>query len=335
MKIVSTAALNPDQKRLIAAAAGEAEIVDRTCRTVEEISALLEGGCDVLLTFRIPEDLVSRAPTLKWVQLLSAGADHALKTNLAGTSIPVTTASGIHATPIAEYIIGSMLIWAHRFHVSIRAQEKHAWITSGRFMRSVSDLRGKTVGIVGYGSIGREAARIADAMGMTVLALKREPQNRSDDGWSPEGVGDPEGKIPQRFFGPDQRNELLAASDFVVVTLPLTEATRGFIGRREFEAVKPGAYLVNIGRGGVVDEQAMIDALREKRLGGAGLDVFEREPLGADSALWDIEEVVLTPHMSGANSSYMDRACELFVENLGRFRNGERLLNLVDRALGY
>lgn len=335
MKIISTVALQPAHRAAISSAVAGAEIVDRQCRTAEEVSELVSDGCDVLLTFRMPDDVTDRARGLKWIQLLSAGADHALAGPLKTSTIPVTTASGIHATPIAEYTLASMLSFAHRIHLAIRAQMKHEWMRSGQFMASVDEIRGLTLGIIGYGSIGRETARLGQAFGMKVLALKRDPAVRTDPGWCPAGLGDPAGRIPERFFGPDDREEILRESDYVSVTLPLTEHTHKFIGTRELSAMKPGAFLVNIGRGEVIDEHAMADALGAGRIGGAGLDVFEHEPLDASSPLWALENVILTPHISGANRGYMDKACELFIENLKRFASNRPLLNVVDPKLGY
>lgn len=334
MRIISTVALQPAQRTTILKAVPGADLADRQCRTGEEVSELVGAGCDVLLTFRVPNDLVNRG-SVKWIQLLSAGADHVLNGPLKESRIPVTTASGIHATPIAEYTLGSMLAYAHRIHLAIRAQVRHEWLRSGAFMASVDDIRGQTLGIIGYGSIGRETARLGAAFGMKVFALKRNPLDRFDNGWCPAGLGDPEGKIPARYFGPDEREAILRESDYISVTLPLTEHTRKFIGEKEFAAMKPGAYLVNIGRGEVIDERAMATALSAQKIGGAGLDVFEHEPLEAGSPLWDLENVILTPHMSGANRSYMDKACELFADNLKRFAANRPLLNLVDPSLGY
>ncbi len=334
MKIISTVALNSAQRSAILAVAPGADLADRQCRTVEEVSELAGAGCDALLTFRVPNDLVTRA-RVKWIQLLSAGADHVLGGPLKGSAIPVTTASGIHATPIAEYTMASMLAYAHRIHLAIRAQVRREWMRSGAFMAGVDDIRGQTLGIIGYGSIGRETARLAAAFGMKVLALKRDPFDRVDPGWCPAGLGDPEGKIPARYFGPDERGAILGESDYISVTLPRTDHTRKFIGEREFAAMKPGAYLVNIGRGEVIDERAMAAALSANKIGGAGLDVFEHEPLEASSPLWDLENVILTPHISGASRNYMDKACELFAENLKRFVANQPLLNLVDPSLGY
>jgi phosphoglycerate dehydrogenase-like enzyme len=270
---------------------------------------------------------------LKWVQLLSAGADHAIGA-LDSARIAMTTASGIHATPIAEYTIASMLAYAHKFHLMIRAQLRHEWLRSG-FPGTVEELRGKTLGVIGYGSIGRETARMAKALGMRVIALKRDPGNRRDEGWCPAGLGDPDGVIPETFCGPEQREEILRGSDYLTVTLPLTKHTRQFIGAREIAAMRPGAYIVNIGRGEVIDESALIEALKLGKIGGAGLDVFEKEPLPKESPIWDLENVLLTPHMSGANRGYMDKACALFADNIRRFTAGQPLLNVVDRALGY
>ena len=334
LKIKSTVALNDTQRDRIKAAAPEAEVVDRRCRTPEEVNELVADGCDVMLTFITPTDLGTRVPQLKWVQLLSAGADHALS-SLNNGSFAMTTASGIHATPIAEYTIASMLAYAHKLHILIRAQLRHDWMRSGGLRGSIDELSGKTMGIIGYGSIGRETARMGKALGMRVLALKRDPSIHRDLGWCPAGLGDPEGNIPEKFYGPDECGAILSESDYVSVTLPLTEHTRQFIGRKEIVAMRPGAFIVNIGRGGVIDENALIEALRSEKIGGAGLDVFEQEPLPKESALWDLENVILTPHMSGGNRGYMDRACELFADNLKLFAAGKPLLNLIDKQLGY
>lgn len=336
MKILSTIGLTSEQRQLLEQAAGDAEIVDRRCRSQAEMVEAAEGGCDIYFGFRVPDELMRRSPNLKWVQLLSAGADHILRGLLGErANVAVTTASDIHSTPIAEYTIGSMLAWAHGFQVTMRAQMRHEWKRNSQFMDSVDSMRGKTLGIIGYGSIGRETARIAQALGMTVLALKRNPNDRSDSGWNPPGVGDPDGRIPARWYGPEEREAILRESDFITVTLPMTPLTQRFIGAREIAVMRPHAYIVNVGRGEVIDQDALVEALREKRIGGAGLDVFAREPLEADSPLWDLENVILTPHMSGAFKDYNSACCDLFAANLRRYRAGQPLYNFVDRVLGY
>jgi phosphoglycerate dehydrogenase-like enzyme len=336
MKILSTVGLQLEEIRQLERVSGGAEIIDRRCRSQADMIEAAAGGCDVLFSFRAPDELLRRSPSLKWIQFLSAGADHVMKGELrARSTIAITNASGIHATPIAEYTIASMLAWAHGLHVSIRAQMGREWKRNWDFMDSVDTLRGKTLGVVGYGAIGRETARLAHAFGMTILALKRDPAKHADISWNPAGIGDPEGKLPARWYGPDACQALMRESDFVTVTLPATAATHRFLGRDAIAAMRPRAYLVNVGRGDVIDQDALIEALREKRIGGAGLDVFEREPLESESALWDLENAILTPHMSGAFKGYNSACCALFAENLRCFVAGEPLLNQVNRELGY
>jgi phosphoglycerate dehydrogenase-like enzyme len=335
MKILSTVGLKPEEIRKLEQISG-AQVTDRRCRSQAEMIQAGANGCDILFSFRAPDELIKKSPDLKWVQFLSAGADHVLKGELkARSGVLLTNASGIHSTPIAEYTIASMLAWSHGFHVTMRAQIRREWKRGLDFMDTVDSLRGKTLGVVGYGSIGRETARIGQALGMNTLALKRNPDERRDTGWNPGGVGDPDGTIPAHWYGPDGCKELLRASDFITVTLPATPATSRFIGREEIAVMRPHAYIVNIGRGDVIDQNALIEALRANKIGGAGLDVFEREPLEQESALWDLENTILTPHMSGSFKGYNSSCCELFAENLGRFVAGKPLLNVVDRALGY
>jgi phosphoglycerate dehydrogenase-like enzyme len=336
MKILVAMRLTDGQRALIRAASGGAQIVEgfnpfEPAKLEPELA-----DADIMVTFRVPNGLAIKAPQLKWIHLMSAGVEHALAAGVfENPRLMLTNSSGIHGTTIGEYILASMLAYAHRIYLPLRAQLRHEWLPNRNFMRTASDLRGKSVGIIGYGSIGRETARLAQAFGMEVFALKRNPHDRADPGWCAAGVGDPQGVIPKRWFGPDQRAELAAISDYIVVTLPLTPDTRHFLGAREFAAAKPGAYVVNVGRGEVIDQQAMIEALKSGTLGGAGLDVTTPEPLDAESPLWDIENVLLTPHISGAKQGYNDEACAVFVENLRRFVAGRPMLNLVDRSQGY
>lgn len=189
--------------------------------------------------------------------------------------------------------------------------------------------------MVGYGSIGREVARLAHAFGMRVLAVKRDPAHRADHGWRLPGTGDPDGVIPERYYAPHQLTEMLPQCDFVVLAVPMTGATRRLIGETELRARQPTACLVNVARGGVVDEPALIQALEEGWIAGAGLDVFSQEPLPADSPLWWLDNVILAPHVAGFTLDYDRWATDLFAENLRRYLAGEPLLNLVDRECGY
>jgi len=336
MKILVTMRLTDRQRALIQEASGGAEILEGFNPFEPEKMEPALTDCDVMVTFRVPTGLARKAPKLRWIHLMSAGVEHALAAGVFDNpNLLLTSSSGIHGTTIGEYILGSMLAFAHQMHLPLRAQPRHEWLPNRYFMKTVFDLRGKTVGIVGYGSIGRETARLARAFGMEVFALKRDPDDHIDRGWCPADIGDPQGNIPKRWFGPDQRVELVELSDFIVVTLPLTPETRHFLGAREFAAARPRAYVVNVGRGEVIDQDAMIEALKSGRLGGAGLDVTTPEPLDTQSPLWDIENVLLTPHISGAKQGYNDEACEVFVENLRRLVAGRTMVNLIDRQRGY
>jgi phosphoglycerate dehydrogenase-like enzyme len=293
--------------------------------------------CEVLLGHINPKGLGEIAPRLRWINLFSAGVDHVLRSNLViERGIILTNSSGTTAPWIAEYVLGAMLQRCRGFKLSIRAQVAHQW--HHQEVRTVChSLRGKTLGIIGYGSIGRATARLAQAFGTEVLALKRDPSMHRDPGWSLPGMGDPDGSIPSRWFSPDERIELIRASDYILLSPPLTPATRHFLGAREFAAAKPSAYLINVARGEVIDQKALIEALKNGQLAGSCLDVTTPEPLTSDSALWDMENVTLTFHTSAARpiESFYDLACQLFAENLRRFTSGRQLFNVIDPIRGY
>jgi phosphoglycerate dehydrogenase-like enzyme len=199
-----------------------------------------------------------------------------------------------------------------------------------------TEVRSAALGIIGYGSIGRELARLATAaFGMTVLACKRDPSQREDPGYAAPGTGDPEGRLPEAWFAPDKLRDMLRQSDVVVMAAPLTPDTERLIGAAELAAMKPSAYFINVGRGATVDETALAAALRERRLAGAALDVFATEPPPAGHPFYALDNVLLSPHVSGFLPSYDDRCAGLFAENLRRYLAGAPLLNLVDRARGY
>jgi phosphoglycerate dehydrogenase-like enzyme len=285
-----------------------------------------------------PRDL-HRAPRLEWVQVHMAGVnalyDHPLYRD---SAIPIATTSGVHAAAIAEYAIAVLLALAHRVPRMVEWKAKGRWPPDlERWPLFVpTELRGATLGVIGYGSIGRELARIAKtAFGMTILALKRDPSRRADDGYRLAGTGDPDGALPSEWFGPDRLHALLAHADVVVNAAPLTAATRGMLGARELHAMKRTAYFINVGRGASVDEAALVHALRDGVIAGAAVDVFAEEPPPAGHPLYALDNVVLSPHVSGFLPSYDDKCTDLFAENLRRWLAGAPLLNLVDRAQGY
>jgi len=293
---------------------------------------------DVLYAGAPPREL-ERAPRLKWVQVHMAGIDalhdHPLYTK---SSIAITTTSGVHAATIAEYALTVILALAHRVPRMVEWRLKGGWPPDAqRWPLFVpTELRGATLGLIGYGSIGRELARMATtALGMRVLACKRDPSRRADEGYRLPGTGDPEGTLPEAWFSPTRLHELLTRSDVVVMCAPLTTETRAMIGAAELTVMKPSAFFVNVGRGASVDEPALAAALKAGRLAGAAVDVFNQEPPPVGHPLYALENVIVSPHVSGFLASYDERCTDLFAENLRRFQAGTSLLNLVDRARGY
>jgi phosphoglycerate dehydrogenase-like enzyme len=262
--------------------------------------------------------LAEVAPNLRWIQLTSAGADRLLNSGFIEGGVTVTTVSGLHATPIGEYILSVMLMWAKGAPQTMRAQLKHEWT---RF--APRELHGKTVGIVGIGHIGAEAARLAKAFGCRVIATKRSATTEHSEPYA------------DAIYPPGELHRVVAESDYVIVCVPLTPETRGMIGDAELRAMKPSALIVNIARGPVIAEAALLQALREGWIAGAALDVFDQEPLPADHPLWDMENVILTPHISGGTEIYNERAVDIFAANLRRYLAGDQLENIVDPKRGY
>jgi phosphoglycerate dehydrogenase-like enzyme len=283
----------------------------------EQFDALL-ADAEVIFAFRLPRDVLARAPKLKWIQVMSAGVDRFLAGELRQSSVMLTNVSGIHATPIAEFVISFMLMFVKQAPLYFDLKQKKRW---QRVTPAV--LRSKTVGIVGLGSIGREVARLSKAFGMRVIATRRSAKS----GMRARNV---DLMLPR-----EQLPQLLSDSDFVAITLPLTPETEKLIGEAELRAMKPTAYLINIGRGRIIDEEALIRALSEGWIAGAGLDVFATEPLPTESKLWELPNVILSHHVSGGMEDYNVEATELFCENLKRYLEGKRLLTLVGKKRGY
>jgi phosphoglycerate dehydrogenase-like enzyme len=307
-------------------------VEQRTAETLEELGDVWQE-VEVLYTTRLVP-MPEAAPRLRWVQGHFAGVEQLLGHPLLH-SVTLTTSSGIHAPAMAEYILMMVLAFAHHLPRMIEYQRQAEWPQQRWALFVPQELRDATIGLLGYGSIGRETARLARAFGMRVLALKRHVDQLADDGWSLPDVGDAAGENVDRLFAPDQLHAMLAECDYVAIAAPLTPETRGLLGAAEFQAMKREAVIINVARGGVIDEAALIDALRAQVIGGAALDVFEQEPLPADSPLWQLPNVILSPHVSGFTPHYDERAMALFAENLRRYAAGELLLNVVDVQRGY
>jgi phosphoglycerate dehydrogenase-like enzyme len=334
--VLSTMRFGADLLAQLRAVSPQLYLIQQTCHDDDEVAATLaeHPNVEILYTFNLPSNALDLAPQLRWLQLHSAGANHLLDHPIMQSDVAITTVSGIHATPIAEYVFASILAFRWRVPLWTHCQREARW-PSGRWnLYARPELRDSTLGILGYGSIGREVGRIGQAFGMRVLAMRRSI-GRAKLGYTTEHTGDAAGTIPTRFYAPDALHVMLAECDYLVVALPLTAETTHLIGSAELKALKSSAYLVNVARGPIVDEEALSQALRQGWIAGAGLDVFEQEPLPADSPLWTIENVLLSPHVAGFTPRYDERATALFAENLGRYLSGERLLNLVDKTRGY
>lgn len=271
---------------------------------------------EIMVGWNIPREAVQRAPNLRWIHSTAAGVDQLLHPEVLERAIDVTSSTGIHQ-PLVEHVFAMVLALTRRLHVAIRNQMHRRW---ERRQAVGDEIRGKTMGVLGLGHIGAEIAEKAAVFGMRVIGTKRTPAPvpHVDRVYPPEGLGD-----------------VLRDADVVVIALPLTPETRGLIGSVELQMMKPSALLINIGRGAIVQEAALTRALHERWIAGAGLDVFEREPLPADSPLWGLDSVIITPHVSGTSPRYMDAAVPLLCENLRRYLDGAPLRNLVDAARGY
>ncbi len=318
----------------LAAVSPEIAIHQRDARKPEEIADLIKD-IDVLYTFSalpMPED----APRLRWVQMHTAGVDnildHPLYTN---SEVMFTTTSGIHVVQMAEYVFGMILAFAHKIPQMLEDQRSAEWPEKKFERYKPFELYGATLGIIGYGSIGRQVARIGQAFGMRVVAVKSDMRNLKLERFILPNTGDPEGEIPDRYYPIKALRSFLTECDFVVIALPLTDATHHLITAKALEAMKPSAMLINVARGDVIDEEALAHALQGGKIGGAALDVFNQEPLPADSPLWKLPNTIISPHVSGYSPHYDERSADVFAENSRRFLAEEPLINLVERSRGY
>ena len=264
------------------------------------------------------EPVFALAPGTRWVHSRATGVDSLLFPALVSSGAVLTNGRGVFSLRLAEFVIAALLYFARDFPRLLRNQRRGLWEPFEPL-----DLAGRTLGIVGYGDIGRTIAERARRLGMKVLALRRRPALSGADAWVDE-------TLP-----PDQLVALMRRADDVVVATPLTAETRGLVGEAAIAALKPGAVLVNVGRGCVVDETALARALAQRRIRGAALDVFEIEPLPGESPLWGLDNVLVSPHCADNIPGWREAAMRAFLANLDRFRRGERLLSLVDKTLGY
>jgi phosphoglycerate dehydrogenase-like enzyme len=324
--IVITVPTWPDGLRKVQelAAGGMVQLLDPP-RAPEPWPAQLVRDGTVLLC-EVPPPNAGDMPYLAWVQLSSAGYEQLRGLPLLGRGVRVTNASGANDVPIAEWCLTMMVMFERDVRGLLRNQQAHAWDRDARFQ---SELRGRRVGIMGYGNIGREVARVCRCLGLEVWAMDRSPIGPRPNRYAPPGTGDPEGVLPHRTFTIDAMADFLPHLDYLILTMPLTLATRGIVGERELRLLRPSAYLLNPARGPLVDESALLAALREGGIAGAALDTHYQYPLPPEHPLWDMPNVVLTPHISGSSAGreFLPRVWDLFAQNLQRYLTGLPLLN--------
>jgi phosphoglycerate dehydrogenase-like enzyme len=297
--------------------------------SLEDVEVLLRGW----LSGDAFDRLLARAPRLVWVHSATTGVERALTPTALERGIVITNARGVFSRPIAEYVLMMILSVSRRLPQLLELQRERTWQPL-----EGAELRDVTVGIVGLGSIGRSVAALANAFGCRVVAIRRRSEESADG--ATDDAADPDAPplsahVLDRVLGPDGLPELLGESDFVVLAAPLTPETEGMINDAALGAMKPGSWLINVARGRLVDERALLRALTDGHIGGAVLDTFTTEPLSPDSPFYDLDNVIVTPHTSWSSGRVLDRSVGLFCDNLRRFAAGEPLLNVVDPAAGY
>lgn len=258
------------------------------------------------------------AARAKWIHSLWTGVDNVLCPEILASPLPLTNGRGVFRRPLAEWSIGAMLYFAYRMRRMVRQQQAGVWEAF-----TTEEIQGKTLGIIGYGGIGSTTAELARPFGMRIVALRRRPALFEKD------------PLVDRSFAPSQIDELMAESDYVLLATPLTDETRGMVGAAQIAAMKPTSVLINVGRGAVVEEAALIKALDDGKIRGAALDVFAVEPLPAGHPFYRMENVLLSPHTADHVQDFIHLAVEAFLENLKRFQAGRPLMNLVDKHAGY
>jgi phosphoglycerate dehydrogenase-like enzyme len=279
---------------------------------------------EILFTISIRPEQFAEAQKLRWIHAPSAAVHQLMFPELADSTVVLTNSSEVHGPVVAEHVMALIFALAKKIPQAVRLQEKHTWgqeVVWTELPRP-HEVAGGTLGLIGLGSIGRLVAKKVSALGMSVIAVREHVEKEK-----PEGV--------TAIFPPSALNNLLAQSDFVVIAAPLTPQTRGLMNAERLAAMKPGAYLINVGRGPLVDEAALADALRARRIAGAALDVFNQEPLPAESPLWDLDNLLITPHTASMTEKLWERHFQLFSENLRRYLARQPLLYTVDKEKGY
>jgi phosphoglycerate dehydrogenase-like enzyme len=329
MRLLLHARTQPETIGRVRSLSPDLDVVDVSHDPTFDFDALADPEIEVIVGRRAPADL-TRVPGLRWLQVGSAGVDHLAADPPWAKGIAVTNARGVFSVQIGEYVSGAVLRINQPIARWATDQASHHWPDDDEPLPSI--VRGQHAVLVGYGSVGREVARQLAALGVRITAVKPRPDIRQDASYRVPGTGDPDGSIPDRIVGVDALSQVVRDADYLVLTLPRTPESRGIVGPAVLAALPATGWLINVSRGGLVDEAALIDALLSGRLAGAVLDVVDEEPLPPGHPLWDAPNLTITPHVSGATARFRD---ELFVENVRRYLAGESLLNPVDPERGY
>lgn len=316
--------------RLRAAGRHHFEVIDPPAEAARPLPAELLADADVLFC-TIPPTNHADLRAWKWVQLASTGYTQLFGLDLPARGVAATNCRGCFDVPIAEWNVAMLVNLARDFRRMIRNQEAAVWDRSAVFQR---EIRGLTLGLWGYGGIGRETARLAKQLGLRVQVLARRGVDAREDVYTVPGTGDPAGVLPDRVFRAGEELEFLGGLDFLIVAMPLTKHTQGLIGERELQALPRHAYLLNPARGPIVQEQALLRALREGWIAGAAIDTHYHYPMPPEHPLWRFPNVIFSPHISGSSLSphFKVRLWDIFAQNLARLERGEPLLNVITPA---
>ncbi len=312
MKVLSSIKMGEDRlKKLLSAQPGVRIVQVKEFKEIDpEVEILLTYGWD------IKKDTLELFPNLRWIQTLSAGVDALPLDKLAEKGVVLTNVKGAHKIQMAEHVIWSILMLLRQGVTFVQQQEKKIFSAKPK----IDEMYGKTVCVVGAGTIGKEIAKKCKVFGMTVYGVSRRGEQHPNF---------------SRIVTADKMQEVLKISDIVVVVLPLTPYTKNFIGREFLGNMKEGAILINASRGPVADEDALLNALKEKRIGAAALDVFIQEPLSEDSPFWSLDNVVITPHIGGRTIQASERMWDVFTLNLAKYPDRTEMINIIDLSAGY
>lgn len=292
--------------------------LEDAARIAEEVA-----DADIFVGWTLKPDQLARAARLKWIHATAAGVDQLMRDDIRRSPVVITNSSSVLTLPMAEHTLALMLALARRLPSAVRYQEKRYWAQQEVWdeIPHPRELHGSALVVVGYGAIGRELGRRARALGMHIIGVKRDPTRR--------------GEHADRIVASEQLEEVLGLGDFVVLATPVTPQTQRLFGRRQFAAMRPTGYFINIARGVLVDTDALVEALRERVIAGAAIDVAEREPLAPESPLWTAPNLFITPHLAAVSEPLWQRHAALLFENLDRWFAGRELLNQVDKERGY